>query len=241
MKSNEIVLSSPVAAPNLWTNRHVLIPALLLLGAVAVLPLDYAVAHWAVTDGCPGFFRELLEAAEPFGNGNGILYIVLAVLALDWVNRRTTLRILATAFGAGLAADIIKMTIERTRPCAFAFEGSIADSFVRVFPLTGAGSGGQSFPSAHTATAVGLAIALAWRYPRARTFFFVMAALVAAQRATGGAHYLSDTFAGAALAFVVATFTIHHGRLAVWFDRYEAGKTVDADNALKPFPQKRAA
>ena len=42
-----------------------------------------------------------------------IVYIVLAVLALDWLNRRTTLRILATAFGAGLAADLVKMMIER--------------------------------------------------------------------------------------------------------------------------------
>ena len=241
MTSSEIVLSSSTPSGNVWTNRHVLVPALLLLAAVAALPLDYAVAHWAVNDGCPGFFRELLEAAEPFGNGNGILYMVLAVLALDWMNRRTALRILATAFGAGLAADVIKMTIERTRPCAFAFSGSIWDSFVSAFPLTSAGSGGQSFPSAHTATAVGLAVALAWRYPRAKAFFFTMAALVAAQRAFGGAHYLSDTFAGAALAFVVATFTIHHGRLAAWFDRYEAGKTVHQDDAVKPFPQKRAA
>jgi membrane-associated phospholipid phosphatase len=240
MKSSEVVLS-PNTAPLRWANRHVLIPTLLLLGAVAVFPLDFALAHWAVNDGCPGFFRELLEASEPFGNGNGILYIVLAVLALDWINRRTAFRILATAFGAGLTADVFKMMIERTRPCAFAFDGTIWDSFGSFFPLASAGSGGQSFPSAHTATAVGLALALSWRYPRARTFFFAMAALVAVQRATSGAHFLSDTFCGAAVACVVATFTIHHGRLAAWFDRYEARETADADDAVRPFPQKRAA
>lgn len=240
MKSSEIVLSS-TSARRTWANRHVLIPAALVVAAIAVLPLDFVVARWAVNDGCPGFFRELLEAAEPFGNGNGILYIALAVLALDWMNRRATLRILTTAFGAGLAADLVKMTIERTRPCAFTFEGSVWDSFVRLFPLASAGSGGQSFPSAHTATAVGLAAGLAWRYPRAKAFFFAMAALVAAQRATGGAHYLSDTFCGAAVACVVATFTIHHGRLAVWFDRYETKGTIDVDEAVRPFPQRRAA
>lgn len=240
MKSSEIVLSSN-SSPRAWANRHVLVPVILVLAAIAVLPLDFTVAHWAVNDGCPGFFRELLEAAEPFGNGNGIFYIVLAVVALDWMNRRAAFRILTTAFGAGLAADLVKMTIERTRPCAFAFEGTIWSSFVRVFPLTSAGSGGQSFPSAHTATAVGLAAGLAWRYPRAKAFFFAMAALVAAQRATGGAHYLSDTFCGAAVACVVATFTIHHGRLAAWFDRYERSETLDADEAVRPFPQKRAA
>lgn len=240
MKSSEVVLSPPTP-PRSWANRHVLIPALLLLGTVAVIPIDFSLAYWAVNDGCPGFFRELLEAAEPFGNGNGILYIVLAVLALDWLNRRTTLRILATAFGAGLAADLVKMMIERTRPCAFAFDGTIWDSFGSFFPLAGAGSGGQSFPSAHTATAAGLALVLAWRYPRARAFFFAMATLVAVQRATSGAHYLSDTFCGAAVACVVATYTIHHGRLAAWFDRYESQDTADADEAIRPLPQKRAA
>lgn len=241
MKSTEIFLSSTRRSPRVWASSHVLIPAVLLLAAVAVLPLDFAVGGWAVSNGCPGFFRELLESAEPFGNGNGVLYIVLALLALDWAHWRTAFRILVTAFGAGLAADVVKMTVERTRPCAFAFDGTVWDSFVSFFPLAGAGSGGQSFPSAHTATAVGLAAALAWRYPRARVFLFSMAALVAAHRVTGGAHFLSDTFCGAAVGYVVATFTIHRGRLAAWFDRYEAREAVDLNDAVQPFPQKRAA
>jgi len=221
--------------------RPLLVPGVLLLAAVAVLPLDFAVGHWAVSGGCPGFFRELLEAAEPFGNGNGILYIALAVLALDWARRRTVPRILATALGAGLAADVVKLMIERTRPCAFAFEATIWDSFVSLVPLISAGSGGQSFPSAHTATAMGLAAALAWRYPRARAFFYFMAVLVAVQRVTSGAHFLSDAFCGAAVAFVVATFTLHRGQLAARFDRFEAEELVEADAAIRPFSRKRAA
>ncbi len=241
MKSSEMVLSTSAAVSPRWTSRHVLIPVALVLAAVAILPLDFAVSHWAVSGGCPGFFRDLLEAAESFGNGNGVIYIFLAVLALDWARRRTVLRIVVTAYGAGLAADLIKMTVERTRPHSFAFDGTVWDSFAGIFPLISAGSSGQSFPSAHTATAVGLAAALAWRYPRARAFFFFMAALVAAQRVVGGAHFLSDTLCGAALAFVVATFTLHHGRLTAWFDRFEAKDAVEAENVVQPFPQKRAA
>ncbi len=239
MKSSQIDSRSLLTIPN-GARRDLLIPALLLVAAVAALPLDFAVGHWAVNGGCPGFFRELLEAAEPFGNGNGVLYIVLAVFALDWVRRRTTLRILATALGAGLAANIGKMMVERTRPCAFAFDGTIWDSFVGYLPLASAGSGGQSFPSAHTATAVGLAAALAWQYPRARAFFFAMAALVAVQRFTGGAHFISDTFCGAAVGCIVASFTLRHGRLAAWFDRYEATESTE-DEPVRTLSKKLVA
>ncbi len=133
------------------------------------------------------------------------------------------------------------MMVERTRPCAFAFDGTIWDSFVGIFPLASAGSNGQSLPSAHTATAVGLAAALAWQYPRARIFFFSIAALVAAQRVTGGAHFISDTFCGAAIACVVASFTLRHGRLAAWFDRYEAEDATATDEAVHPLSKKLVA
>ena len=241
MKSRQVDSLPVPPIPSVGVTRDILLPILLLAAALAALPLDFAVGRWSVKGGCPGFFRELLEAAEPFGNGNGVIYIALALLALNWMNRRTTLRILTTAFGAGLAADLFKLTVERTRPCFFAYEGTIWDSIVGVFPLASAGPGGQSFPSAHTATAVGLAAALAWCYPRARVFFFLMAALVGMQRVIGGAHFISDTFCGAAIASVVASFTLRHERLTAWFDRYEASNATADDDAARPFPQKLVA
>ena len=60
----------------------------------------------------------------------------------------------------------------------------------------------QSFPSGHTATAVGLAVALACAYPRGRWFFAGMALLAACQRVGDGHHFLSDTLAGASVAFL---------------------------------------
>jgi len=68
-----------------------------------------------------------------------------------------------------------------------------------------------------------------------------MAVLVAVQRVTSGAHFLSDAFCGAAVAFVVATFTLHRGQLAARFDRFEAEELVEADAAIRPFSRKRAA
>ena len=241
MNASKLTLRQLGRFSRCWPSSKRLVPAVLLLVALAMLPFDLVVGHWAVQGGCPGFFRELLEAVEPFGNGNGVIYIVLAVIALDWARRRAAFRILATAFGAGLAADVVKLVVERTRPGAFAFEGTVRDTFVRMFPFMGAESSGQSFPSAHTATAVGLAAALAWQYPRARVFFFALAALVAAQRVTSGAHFLSDTFCGAAIGFVVATATLHSGRLAGWFNRYETKGMIAAGDQAQPSPQKRAA
>jgi membrane-associated phospholipid phosphatase len=234
MKSSHDRLLPAPTLPSDRAMRHVLTPVMLVVAAAAVLPLDFAVGHWAVNNGCPRFFRELFEAAEPFGNGNGVAYIALAVFVLAPLRRRAIPRILATAYGAGLAADVIKLFVERTRPRAFVFEGTIWDSFVGVLPLTSAGSSGQSFPSAHTATAVGLAAGLTWLCPRGRFFFLSMAVLVATQRVTSGAHFISDAFCGAAVGCVVASFTLRYGRLAARFDRFEAKGTAETEQACEP-------
>ena len=83
-------------------------------------------------------------------------------------------------------------------------------------------SGLQSFPSAHTATAAGLAAALIWLYPQGRLLFTLLAVLVGCQRIVSGAHFPSDVLVGAAAGCLVATFFLHVGRLPVWFDRWEA-------------------
>ena len=101
-------------------------------------------------------------------------------------------------------------------------DGGVAESFGRWFPLLGEGSAGQSFPSAHTATAVGLAIALSWLYPRGRWMFATLALLVACQRIESGYHFASDTIFGAAVGLFIAIACLKNGRLARRFDRIEA-------------------
>ena len=56
------------------------------------------------------------------------------------------------------------------------------------------------FPSAHAATAVGLAIALGVLYPRGRWLFIAFAFLAGLQRIEAQAHFASDVLAGAAVA-----------------------------------------
>ncbi len=101
--------------------------------------------------------------------------------------------------------------------------GTVWSTFGHCFSALGVGSAGQSFPSAHTATAAGLAAALTWLYPQGRLLFPLLAILVGCQRIVCGAHYLSDVCIGAAAGCLVAQFFLRVGRLPAWFDRWEQG------------------
>ncbi len=197
------------------------LPVVLICAAVAALAVDYSLAQWCVADHCPGVFRELFDVVEPFGNGLGVLVIVAVVYYLDPQRRWAVPRLLGCSLGAGLAADAVKMLIVRIRPYSFDFSGEVLASFGGWLPLTSAGSAGQSFPSAHTATAVGLAVGLMWLYPHGRRIFVVLAALVACQRIESGAHYLSDVLCGAAVGCIVASTWLEVGLLPGWMDRFE--------------------
>jgi membrane-associated phospholipid phosphatase len=116
----------------------------------------------------------------------------LVIFLLDTSRRWALPRVLACALFSGLVADVVKMLIARARPSDFDFSGGAWTTFGAWFPLASAGSAGQSFPSAHTATAVGFALGFSWLYPNGRRLFPLVAALVACQRIEASAHFLSD-------------------------------------------------
>jgi membrane-associated phospholipid phosphatase len=184
----------------------------LLTGAAVALAIDVPLARWCDVDGnCPKLIRNLLHCAEPFGHALGVLLIGLAVWHLDRVRRRATYLVLAAAWGAGLAADVVKMLIARARPKNADLSGDVWSTFGDWLPMLSGGSAGQSFPSAHTATAVALAIVLSLIYPAGRRFFLLMALLVACQRVESGFHYPSDVLVGAAVGLVVGTLAVKYG------------------------------
>ena len=201
--------------------RTFMVPLLLVVAAAVALTVDCPLAHWCVEKNCPRLFGRLFGVCEPFGNGLGVLVIVLTVYVLDPRRRGAVWRLLAMSLGAGLAADAVKMVIARVRPHDFSFQGSVQDTFGRWLPFIGAGSGGQSFPSAHTATAVGLAVALSALYPRGHRLFAALAVLVACQRIEVGAHFLSDALCGAAVGWIVARACLDIEWLAARFERLE--------------------
>lgn len=161
---------------------------------------------------------------EPFGHGVGVAFVLLAIHQLDRSRRWALPRVLACVAAGGLAADVLKMLVVRIRPydLPLLFHGSVWETFKQWLPGLGGESGMQSFPSAHTATAAGLAAGLIWLYPQGRLLFSTLVVLVGCQRVAASAHFPSDVLIGAATGCLASAFILNVGGLARWFDRREA-------------------
>lgn len=199
------------------SNRFYLLAALLLAFSVASLVIDMPVARYVSQVGMPGDLRKLFSVSEVFAHGMGVALILIAILVLDPARRRFLPRVVCCTYGAGLVAQLGKNLLPRVRP-------NVCDLSTTAWQTFFAGGGKQyaafhqlsgrdihAYPSGHSATAVGLAFGLAWLYPRGRWLFAAYAVLAIMQRIESGAHFASDTFAGAAVACLVA---------GVCFDRY---------------------
>ena len=191
------------------------------LGAAA-LAVDVPLARWAASDACPRFIEKLCGLSETFAHGAGIALIAAVISVLDPCHRKAIPRIATAALGSGLLANVFKLFVARDRPRHFDFEGDALASFSGWFPMLGNTSGQQGFPSAHAATAAGLAVALACLYPRGRWLFPALAALAAFQRVLVQAHFLSDVLWGAAVGCTFAPLCIYGSRLSQAFDRLES-------------------
>jgi len=209
-------------------NRRYLAALAFVLAGVLALKLDVRVADLALHGHMPGDLRKLANISEVFAHGFGVAMILATALVLDPAHRRKLVRVAACAVGAGLVAQSVKHVIARIRPNVFDYQGGVADTFVAWshLPADAIGQlsrvGVQSFPSGHTATAVGLAFGLAWLYPRGRWLFFVFALLAATQRVIAPVHYVSDAMAGAAMGTLVAAMCLDRRVLGRWFDRIES-------------------
>jgi len=187
--------------PSLWRP----LPFALLLAVLLSFAIDLPVAARAKQGNQPRWISELLENAEPFGHGIGTTLIVIGVFILDPRRRRFLGPLLAGSLGAGLLASAAKLILIRSRPRSIeVFPTTVWSTFGGLWSGS-AGNGAQSFPSAHTATAVGLAVMLSAFYPRGRWYFTGMAILVGLQRIQCSAHFPSDVFAGAIVGWCVAT------------------------------------
>ncbi|MEN6458644.1 MAG: phosphatase PAP2 family protein [Thermoguttaceae bacterium] len=214
--------------------RWLVLPGLLLAAAVvALLAVDMPVARGlnqlrqdAATNSTARLVLSHLRGLglfEVFGHGLGVLLAALMIYQLDVSRRWAIPRVLVCAFAAGVMADLVKMTLMRFRPHGlhFPFAGDVWNTFGDWWPALGVSSDLQSFPSAHMATAVGLAAALVWLYPRGRIVFPLLAVLVGFQRIAAGAHYPSDVLVGAAVGCLVGALLLNVGPLPVWFEKWE--------------------
>ncbi len=195
-----------------WTRRQLTwMGILLLLTAAAVYPFDLPITAWVEKTDLPGELERLIAFAEGFGNGLSVL-LIIAVIAYVERSWRQFASLAIYAFGSGLLSDACKFFVARHRPYdGVDFQSKLDPSFIGWFPWLHGHAMEQStssFPSAHAATAAGLAFGLATFYPRGRYFFLIFAALTCCQRVACYAHFTSDVFAGAAVAAFLASLLV---------------------------------
>lgn len=245
MKANAIELSLNQRISSVGIPRVVMLSPIFAVAALLASFADLYVARLSLLHAAPGDVRKALAMCEIFGHGFGIAVICLTIAVLDQANRRKLPRLLACAFLPGLAAVLIKTAVGRRRPHSYLeassmkLPGHIWESFVGWFPGLANGNDPlwsahsiQSFPSGHTATAVGFAIGLAWLYPRGKWLFRAFAVLVALQRIESGAHFVSDTLAAAALACLIAGTCLDKRRWGRWFVRWEQRANTPVESQL---------
>ena len=228
-------LPSGAAFPS---RRRLLLTALGLLAAgLIVLPFDLDCSRALRSDWLEGDFHRLILLAEVYGHGMGVAMILLTIWVLHAPSRRALLRLGCCSLGAGLTADVVKLAVARTRPHGLDDDATLSQIFTAVVPYLRLGAESlthvqQSFPSAHTATAVGLAIGMSRLYPQGRWLFTSFALLAALQRTIVGAHYPSDCLCGAAVGIVVAVVVLDSGLAGRYFDRFESRGTAQHDEQV---------
>lgn len=212
----------PVGRLPLRVWQAALLPVVLLACAMlSMWACDAPVSYYFLNNSTPSLVRELFRVVEIFGNGLGVVIIALTIFTLDPRRRFVLPRLLLASLGAGLAANGVKLFFLRSRPTEQNFR--FHDPFVNFHEeWLSFGSQYHSFPSAHTATAVGLAVALALILPRGRWLFAVAPVVVGMQRVGMGSHFASDALVGAVVGWIVALACYQWGPGAEWMHRVEA-------------------
>jgi membrane-associated phospholipid phosphatase len=228
-------LSAPeptrVGTSSLWLLAAALALSIAAGGALAI---DLPIARAVRESKGPGDLVRLVRLAEAFAYGGSVAILIVAAATLDPRGWRVAPRLVICAFGAGLAADLVKLlVVARLRPAAADLNAAAADTFVAWLPPLASeplqqvglqySSTLQSFPSAHTATAVGLAIALTALYPRGWWLFTALAIISGAQRMVSQSHFLSDVLAGAAIGCLVGAISAASTPVGRWLRAIEQG------------------
>jgi membrane-associated phospholipid phosphatase len=230
---------SPVAAADSATPRLLALATLLLALTGPALYVDLPLARFVGLGKVPGDLARLVTLSEAFAYGGTVALIILMAATLDGRRWRVVPRLAITAFGAGLLADGVKLLIARERPSIANLSGHFFDTFVGWLPLFQGNHRLQSFPSGHTATAVGLAIALSTLYPRGWWLFASIAALSGFQRIESESHFLSDVLVGAAIGCLIGAACTPRSRLGRWLVGMETSIPEPSARDRSPAPASR--
>ena len=210
-----------------WLLQLTLSAALLCL--VAFWWLDEPVAHWSVRHlgGWQVPFAVLTAGLDAVVQGPlfclpGLLMMVALFLSARLLSHRPIFTLLLTMVflrvSSQVAANIVKMLLPRPRP------GSNAALI-------------DSFPSGHTTVYFGTFLLFAACFPKYRAWLLLVPTFVGAERVVGNYHYLSDVFAGIALAGLLTSLFLG---LAYLLDRPLWRAAIPVPAAALDYPKPTA-
>ncbi len=216
--------------PRFRSLKYGVVAAILILAAPIVMLFDIALSKNLVAENLPGDIEKSIHLCEFFAHGFGVAMILISVAVLVPSVRRQIPRVAICAIVSGNVANAAKCLVTRARPIREPFPESIKQTFLGWLPIANVKGEFdylvQSFPSAHTATAFGLAMGLSWLFPRGRWLFFGFAVLAGLQRIVSQAHWPSDTLVGAGLAIGLSTVILYSRFSNHWFEKWENRKAV---------------
>lgn len=148
----------------------------------------------------PRWFRILMIVSTR--GGDGWLWYALGMILLIYGGAHRL-----EAIGAGAAAAVggicifrvLKKASHRKRPCEIE-----PHCWAAILPPDK-----YSFPSGHSITAFGVAMAVGMFYPELQACLLIAASLIAASRIILGMHFLSDVIAGATIGVLLGMISFH--------------------------------
>jgi membrane-associated phospholipid phosphatase len=214
-------------------HRYWFVAGLLLLLAWIAIWLDVMVARVANVVTVRGDLARILKLSEFFAHGFGIGVVLTGIWLLVPARRRFLPRLIISVLLPGAIVHAIKLLVSRQRPLVFfrEFPASGWDTWRGWMPAQhefhfNLDYASQSFPSAHTATALSFAIVMGWIFPRGRLLFLFLAILAAIQRIVFEAHWSSDVLAGAAVGVIVGSAMTRNWGLGYWCGLFEQATSL---------------
>ena len=148
----------------------------------------------------------VLDQVLPWFTYLGSHFAVVFFIIVSWIltQRRKILRRLVLLYGiqSGVLYGL-KYLIQRQRPLLFLEMASKLSKGSREIL-------DPSFPSGHAVYGFMIATLLAYRFPRYRVIFFIVAGLIGWTRIYLGLHYPTDVIAGALLGYGITKLFLHY-------------------------------
>ncbi len=160
------------------------------------------------------FFRSITESGEGFYwiVPTGMVYLFYRYVPLQFLpfnswlrrHRMEDMRIMGfvslTALLSGLLVNILKLVFARYRPVEYFSDDNYGMNwFLHGYEMA-------SFPSGHSATALGVAAAVALLFPRFRYPVILYGALVTFSRVVINKHYFSDVLVGGFIGVLISVY-----------------------------------